>query len=239
MLAILAGYAVGSIPFALVVMRLFGGGKPLESMRLRVSGTTDSLRSEAVSATAVRFQLGARYGCMTSVLDMAKATGITLAFKLAYPDETYYLIASGFAVVGHIWPVFHRFRGGRGQSPIIGSLFVVDWPTPLIAYAGAQILASASRFRGYVARFAPMLIAAGWLYYRFRDTAFVYYALGLWGLRIVAMRSEIRQYAQLRRAGRLQSLADELALLRPGNGVMDVVRFLRRARDRFRLRRES
>jgi len=214
LIAAAVGYLVGSISFALVVVRMFGGGKRLGPTALPVPGTDDVLVTEAVSATTVRLQLGARYGCLTSLLDMAKASGVTLAFKLAYPGAPYFLVASGLVVVGHVWPVFNRFRGGRGQSPVIGSLFVIDWPVVLIAYPTAQLLGLVSGFRAYVARFAPMLVAAAWLYVRFADLAYVFYALGLFGVRVVASRHDIREYARIRRAGGLRSLSEELELLK-------------------------
>jgi glycerol-3-phosphate acyltransferase PlsY len=212
-IAAAAGYLVGSIPFAVVVMRALGNGRSLQETALQVPGTSDVLRSSAVSATAVRLQLGARYGCLTSILDMAKAAAVTLSFKLAYPDDPFFLIASGFAVVGHVWPIFHAFRGGRGQSPAIGSLFVIDWPTPLVIYPLSQGLGLLTRSRTFVGRFAPMLLASAWLWMRFRDLAFVYYGLGLFVVRVVASRNEIRQYAQIRREGHLSSLSEEIALM--------------------------
>ena len=238
LLAAGAGYLLGSIPFALVVVRLFGKGRGLDPVELPVPGMEQSLRSEAVGATAVRLQLGARYGCLTSLLDMAKAAAVTLVFKLCAPDAPYYLIASGTAVVGHIWPVFHRFRGGRGQSPIIGSLFVVDWPTPLIVYPFAQLLGLTTRSRAFLGRFAPMLLAGGWLYVRFRDPALVAYAVGLFLVRILAMRREIRQYASFRRAGNLRSLSDEIALLRFGTAPSRLVEWVQQHFAGFRKHRE-
>lgn len=213
LLAAVVGYIAGSIPFALIVTRLFGRGERLAPAELPVPGREDVLRSDAVSATAVRLQLGARYGCLTSLLDMAKAAAVTVAFRLAYPDAPYVLIASGFAVVGHIWPLFNRFRGGRGQSPAIGGLFVVDWPAPLVVYPLGQVLGLVTRSRAYAGRFAPMLLASGWLYFRFHDLSFVYYGLGLFAIRMLAMRGEIVQYARIRRSGGLKSLADEVALM--------------------------
>ena len=228
LLAALCGYVAGSIPFAIVVMRVFGKGQTLGETGLPVPGTDRALRSDAVSATAVRLQLGARYGCLTSVLDMAKAAAVTLAFKLAYPHDLYFLIASGLAVVGHVWPVFHAFRGGRGQSPAIGGLFVVDWPTPLIVYPLAQLLGFGTRLRVFVGRFAPMLLAGAWLYLRFQSLAFVYYGLGLFMVRVFAMRDEIRQVARIRRDGHLRSLSDEAALMGYGEMVSHLAARIRR-----------
>ena len=237
LLAAVAGYIVGSIPFALIVTRLFGRGKRLKPAEFTVPSTEDVLRSDAVSATAVRLQLGARYGCLTSILDMAKAAAVALAFRLAYPDAPYVLIASGFAVVGHIWPLFNRFRGGRGQSPAIGGLFVVDWPTPLVVYPLAQVLGLVTGSRAHVGRFAPMLLASGWLYLRFHDLSFVYYGLGLFAVRMLAMRDEIVQYARIRRSGGLQSLAHEVALMGYGEILKSFGLRIRQLSSRLRRRR--
>jgi glycerol-3-phosphate acyltransferase PlsY len=224
LLAALTGYLAGSIPFALVITRWFGKGEPLHPTELSVPGSDRLLRSTSVSATAVRLQLGARYGCLTSILDMAKAAAVTLAFKLALPAQPYFLVAAGFAAVGHVWPVFHRFRGGRGQSPIIGILFVIDWPAPLIAYSLAQVLGLGLRSRAYVGRFTPSLLAAGWLFFRFRSVPHVLLCIGLFFVRVIAMREEIRQYNQLRRQGALSSFSEEIELLHLGDRVDRSVR---------------
>jgi len=229
LVAALTGYLVGSIPFALVITRWFGKGASLHLAELSVPGIDQLLRSSSVSATAVRLQLGARYGCLTSILDMAKAAAVTLAFKLALPEQPVFLVAAGFATVGHVWPIFHRFRGGRGQSPIIGSMFVLDWPTPLIAYALAQILGLGFRSRAFVGRFAPPLLAAGWLFYRFRSLPHVLLCIGWFMIRIIAMRDEIRQYNQLRKQGALSSFSEEIEMLHLGDRVDRTARHIMKA----------
>ena len=211
--AAVAGYLAGSIPFAAIIFRLFGNGDRLQPLALEVPGTSEVLRSETVSATSVRLQLGTRYGCLTSLLDMAKAAAVTLAFRLAYPHKHYFLVAAGLAVVGHVWPIFYRFRGGRGQSPAIGGMFVVDWAAPLIAYPIAQLLGFATQSRAFVGRFSPMLIAAIWLYFRTGDSAFVLYALGVLAIRLLAMRGEVSQIMRLQKAGYLSTLQEEAELL--------------------------
>jgi len=235
-LAAASGYLAGSIPFALVVVRLFGRGQSLRPIELAVPDADAFLRSEAVGATAVRLQLGARYGCLTSLLDMAKAAAVTLAFRLAFPEATYHLIAAGCAVAGHVWPLFHRFRGGRGQSPAIGGLFVIDWPTPLIAYPAALLLGLVTRSRTYVGRFAPMLVAAAWLYVRFADLPHVFFAVGVFAVRVIAMRRELRQFRELRRNGHIRSFSDEAELLQL-RGTLTRAAFRLKALARFVTRR--
>jgi glycerol-3-phosphate acyltransferase PlsY len=57
---------------------------------------------------------------------MLKVAIPTLIVRLWQPDEAYYLVLAGAGVVGHAWPVYHRFRGGRGESPILGGLLVIE-----------------------------------------------------------------------------------------------------------------
>jgi len=83
-------------------------------------GSDIVFESDSVSASAVRFQLGARYGCLTAILDMLKVAIPTLIVRLWQPDEAYYLVLAGAGVAGHAWPVYFRFKGGRGESPILG-----------------------------------------------------------------------------------------------------------------------
>lgn len=229
LLAALTAYLVGSVPFALVITRWFGRGEAFQPTELSVPHSDQPLRSGSVSATAVRLQLGARYGCLTSILDMAKAAAVTLAFKLVWPEQPYYLIATGFATIGHVWPIFHHLRGGRGQSPIIGSLFVIDWPTPLIVYPLAQALGLSLRSRAYVGRFAPPLLAGGWLFFRFRSVPHILLCVGLFAIRVIAMRDEIRQYKTLKANGALSTFSEEVEMLHLGDRVDRTTRRVMRA----------
>ena len=212
LLAAACGYIAGSIPFARIIARWVDPGRPLETIRMAVPGGGE-LISDAVSATTIRLQYGARYGCLTSLLDMAKAAGVTAAFFYAFPGQHLHLIAAGMATVGHIWPAFGRFRGGRGQSPIIGSLWVIDPLSPWVVYPAAQLLGLLTRMRPYVGRFGPEAFLIPWFWFRFRSLPHMLFALGLLIVRLAAMRSEIAQFRRLRREGKLRSLSDELAFL--------------------------
>ena len=51
----------------------------------------------------------------------------TLVVRLLWPDDSYHLLVAVAVMVGHNYPVFYRFKGGRGQSPLYGGLLAVDW----------------------------------------------------------------------------------------------------------------
>jgi len=82
-----------------------------------------------------------------------------------------------------------------------------------------------------------MVLASGWLYLRFRDLSFVYYGLGLFVIRMLAMRGEIAQYTRIRRSGGLKSLADEAALMGYGKILEDAGVRIRRLLRWLKIRR--
>ncbi|MBN1858428.1 glycerol-3-phosphate acyltransferase [Candidatus Bipolaricaulota bacterium] len=235
-LAAVCGYFIGSISFATIVGRILGRGAPLEPIKMPIPESDRALLSDAVSATTIRLQYGARFGCLTSVLDMAKAAAVTLGVKLLAPEQPLFLVAAGMTVVGHIWPFQLRFRGGRGQSPIIGSLFVIDWPSALIVFPAAQILGVLTRTRPYTARFGPEALLTAWFWYRFASLPHVLFAAGLFVVRLLAMRREIAQFHRLRKQGNLRSLADEFAFL---DGSSRIRLFVERLTPRWSSRRRS
>jgi glycerol-3-phosphate acyltransferase PlsY len=109
-----------------VVGRFVARESDLFSARLPVASEDKGVEMQGISATSVSITAGRRWGLLVSVLDIAKAALVTLAFRLMAPDEPAYLVAATFAVAGHIWPLWHRFRGGFGISPMLGGVAVVD-----------------------------------------------------------------------------------------------------------------
>ncbi len=81
------GYLIGSISFARLMVRLLAPGADVSAIAHSVPGSTEVFESGSISATAMRFQFGARYGCLAAILDILKALIPTLAFKLWLPGE--------------------------------------------------------------------------------------------------------------------------------------------------------
>lgn len=127
LLAIVIGYFVGSISFARLVARRVAPQQDISKVVVEGMDGEGRFESDSVSAASVRLNLGNRYGCLVGILDILKATIAALAFKLWMPEAPYYLLAAGMAVVGHNWPIYYRFQGGRGISPCMGGMLVVDW----------------------------------------------------------------------------------------------------------------
>ena len=64
----------------------------------------------------------------------------TLIFYLLYPDQPYYLVCAMMTPIGHNWPVFHRFKGGAGQSCILGGMLVIDWVAVIATSVASQVI---------------------------------------------------------------------------------------------------
>ena len=117
--ALALGYLLGSIPFGLVLTRLAGKGDVRDIGSGNI-GATNVLRTGSKPLAA-----------LTLVLDCLKATAAILLAQLLFGRETAAFAAVG-AMVGHLYPVWLRFRGGKGVATLLGVLLALLWPAGLI-----------------------------------------------------------------------------------------------------------
>ena len=109
LLALALGYLLGSIPFGLVLTRLAG------------KGDVRKIGSGNIGATNV-LRTGSKWlAALTLVLDCLKATAAILIAQRLFGDVTAAFAAAG-ALVGHIYPVWLKFRGGKGVATLLGIL---------------------------------------------------------------------------------------------------------------------
>jgi len=96
--------------------------------------------------------LGWKYGVLTMFCDIAKASAPCLlgAFLLEYPDIKFsnsgVLIAGISAILGHMFPVFRRFRGGKGAASSLGVFLALDWRFALGALGTAALVFFITRY---------------------------------------------------------------------------------------------
>ena len=117
--ALALGYLLGSIPFGLLLTRLTGKGD-LRKIGSGNIGATNVLRTGSRGLAA-----------LTLILDCLKATVAIVAARLLFGPETQAFAAAG-AFVGHLYPVWLRFRGGKGAATLFGILIALLWPAALI-----------------------------------------------------------------------------------------------------------
>ena len=146
----IAGYLIGSVPFGLLLTRLAGLG----DIRRIGSGN--------IGATNVLRTGNRKLAAATLLLDGGKgAAAALLATWLAGPMAG--LVAGGGAVLGHLFPVWLRFRGGKGVATGLGVLFGTAWWIGLLAGAvwllgvGLTRISAAGALAAFAA--APILAA--------------------------------------------------------------------------------
>lgn len=118
MIVIVAAYVIGSIPFGYLIVRMSGAG----DVRETGSGGT--------GATNVSRRAGKAAGILTLVLDAAKGA-IAVAIATWWSDGWFLAAAAIAVIVGHIFPVWLGFRGGKGVATAVG-VFLVLAPFALL-----------------------------------------------------------------------------------------------------------
>jgi len=145
-LAVIIGYLLGTIPFGLLLTRLAGLGD-IRGIGSGSIGATNVLRTGSKTLAA-----------LTLLCDVAK--GAAAALIGAHWGTDAMLAAAAAVVVGHVFPVWLGFRGGKGVATALGVLIVVAWPVALVA--GLIWLATAIIFRySSLAALVAALAAAG------------------------------------------------------------------------------
>ena len=185
-----AAYLLGSIPFGyLLVKYAFTSG---EDVRQTGSGGT--------GATNVTRKAGPAAGALTYLLDAAKGIGAVALMRMVAEGNYFWIGAAGIAaIVGHIFPVFLGFRGGKGVSTGVG-IFLMIAPYSVLAALGVWIvIVSLTRYISL-----GSLGAAGalpvftWLFYGVLQsdehiTAMIITALGAFALILFAHRENVQR----------------------------------------------
>ncbi|MCR8726608.1 glycerol-3-phosphate 1-O-acyltransferase PlsY [Frigidibacter sp. ROC022] len=132
-LTALAAYLLGSVPFGIVMARLFGLGD-LRRIGSGNIGATNVLRTGNKTAAA-----------LTVVFDAGKGgVAVLLARWLLAEDAAQ--LAGLAAFLGHCFPIWLRFRGGKGMATFLGTLLALYWPLGLACCATWLVMAAASRY---------------------------------------------------------------------------------------------
>jgi len=159
---IVIAYLLGSIPFGLIIGKLKGG----VDIREHGSGKT--------GATNVMRTAGTKLGVLTIVLDVVKAGGavmlatviidggsgsLTIGGVSIYWQHVAQVAAGLAAIAGHNWPVFAKFKGGRGVTAYFGTLFAIFPPAGIL---GAEVVAIAALRSRHMSKGSILGALAAW-----------------------------------------------------------------------------
>lgn len=148
-----ASYFLGSIPFGYILVRAFRGGDIRQSGSGNIGATNVARSSPAL-------------GALTLLLDALKGLVAVALTRALFPGENILAAAAAFvAILGHMFPVWLRFRGGKGVATSLGS-FALITPKPILIVIGI-FLAVVAAFRyislgSIVAAAALPVLAWGW-----------------------------------------------------------------------------
>jgi glycerol-3-phosphate acyltransferase PlsY len=163
--AAVVGYLLGSIPFGLVLTRLAGLGD-VRSIGSGNIGATNVLRTGRKGLAAA-----------TLLGDALKGTAAVVAGGLISPGAA--LIAGFAAFVGHIFPVWLRFKGGKGVATYLGVLLGVFWPVMLIFAAVWLAVAWFSRYSSLAALTATVVVPIALAGFGRIDAAWMFAAMAV------------------------------------------------------------
>ncbi|WP_211665136.1 glycerol-3-phosphate 1-O-acyltransferase PlsY [Leucothrix arctica] len=141
MLALSSGYLLGSLNTALIVSRFYG--KDIRQHGSKSAGLTNTLRVLGKSAAAfvlvgdiLKGVIACLIGLYLSVYFYSESAQVCISL----------LIAGTGAVVGHNWPVFFGFKGGKGVLTAVTVLFMVNWLMALICLGFFVLIVASTRY---------------------------------------------------------------------------------------------
>ncbi len=212
LLAGVVGYLSGAVSYARVVTWLVARSE-VEPIVLTTPDGGARIVSPSVSATAVRLQLGAKWGLTVGALDILKAFVPTLIFSILYHGQPYYIVCATLVPIGHNWPVFHGFKGGAGQSCILGGLLVIDWVGVIATSVGSQVIGLWVLKDAVLGDAGGIPLVIPWLWVRFGfDPWLMGYAfvvnIAFW----IAYWPNVSQYLQVKHSGHLPLPEDALVM---------------------------
>jgi acyl phosphate:glycerol-3-phosphate acyltransferase len=163
-LAFIFGYLLGSIPFGMVLTRV-AGGPDLRRIGSGNIGATNVLRTGNKPLAAA-----------TLFGDMLKGTVAVLAAGY-YAGHDAALAAGLGAFLGHLFPVWLKFKGGKGVAIYIGLLLGLFWPGALIFCLIWLVVAAASRYSSLAALVASALTPIAMWFSGAQNTALLFFLL--------------------------------------------------------------
>ena len=163
----LISYFLGSVMGALVMGRL-RGGVDIRTMGSGNAGGTNALRTQGLSFAVGVVIIDVGKG----VLGAGAVPGLDLPFVGIDPEisRTWLTLAcASAAVFGHVWPVYHRFRGGKGAATFIGTLLVIAPKLVLVVLAVFAVVLTLSGYVGLSTMSAAVALPAWIAVTRFPD----------------------------------------------------------------------
>jgi glycerol-3-phosphate acyltransferase PlsY len=133
-LLVAAAYLLGSVSFSILVVRIVAH-KDIREEGSGNAGATNVLRNH-----------GAAAGIVVGLLDVAKGAAAVLLMRSVTANPAYLAASAAAVIFGHVFPVFFRFRGGKGVATTVGAFAVLDWRPTLVAVVVFMAVVALTRY---------------------------------------------------------------------------------------------
>ncbi|MBQ9279944.1 MAG: glycerol-3-phosphate 1-O-acyltransferase PlsY [Clostridia bacterium] len=142
----MAGYLLGSINLSIILSKLMGKGD-IRDYGSGNAGTTNTLRVLGVVPAILVFLFDACKGILAIIIgrwlillgNSIPAENLELAYELAV------LVSAAAAIIGHNFPIYYGFKGGKGIATSLGAITMIEWPIGLVCMLFGVIMILASR----------------------------------------------------------------------------------------------
>lgn len=179
-LVLISAYMLGSIPFGYLFARLIG------NCDIRQHGSGN------IGATNILRVLGWKTALPVFILDLLKGF-CAVTFARLYSDSAYLQLAAGMlAMLGHSFPVFLSFRGGKAVATASGVLLAISGWVTLALFAGALVVLSTTRYVSLASLVGSLLVPLMFWLFGY-GSPYIYFGLALAALIIIRHQSNIKR----------------------------------------------
>lgn len=150
LLMMVLSYLIGSLSFAVIVSKILGMADP-RSYGSGNPGATNVLRSGRKIAAILTLLGDALKGWLAVIIAMY------VQETVSYSSSVMVALCAVFVLVGHMWPIFFQFKGGKGVATAVGILLALSWQTALICFLIWLLVAVVFRISSLAALVATIL----------------------------------------------------------------------------------
>lgn len=171
LISALIGYLLGSFNTAYLLSKAKG-------FDIRDKGTHNP------GASNITITLGWKFGIITALFDILKASLAVVIAQTIFKNVEYVGLVSGImAVFGHMYPIYLKFKGGKGFASYMGMLLAIDWKLALILMVVCALITIITDYIAIATLFAVIFFPI--YYYLYNDISFVFIGLVALSLLIV------------------------------------------------------
>jgi len=226
-IAAVTGYLMGSLSMARYIVRIFAPEKDLTKTKFKIEGSDKTFDNfDAMSATNVSVNMGTKLGFLTMVLDMLKIIIPILCIKYIFSGNPFFLITAVTGMLGHIWPLYYKFKGGRGISAVYGGLFAIDWIGVFATSIGGMLFGLIVIRDVIAAYVVGVVFIIPWLWFRTHNIYYLIYAIAVNLILFIAMIPEIKHLNKMKKYDKWNDPVVVLQATGMGRGIIKMAKIL-------------